>query len=239
MTEIWRPIVGYEGFYEVSNFGNVRSLDRYVNTKNNHTRLHRGKILEQNIYNEYKFVHVSKLGQPEKLLVHRLVAEVFLPNPNNYPVVNHKDENPSNNNVENLEWCTYGYNNQYNELNKRRFKTRTERIDSKEIKLGHEIILLNKDLNVIKTYINAEWAKKEDGYDQSALRACVNRKKIIKYKEMFCLLKDEYDFIVLSVKKEYINDFLNSYLVKGNILIKNKEEREKHILNFIDSYYYK
>lgn len=106
MIEIWKDIHGYEGEYQVSNTGQVRSLNY----------LHTGEVkpLKQNTDgNGYKVVTLYKNGKKKTCRVHRLVAIVFLPNPNNLPMVNHKDEHPSNNNVNNLEWCTSEYNNNY------------------------------------------------------------------------------------------------------------------------------
>lgn len=71
------------------------------------------RIKSQQIYNGYKYVQLYKNGKGKMLLVHRLVAEAFIPNPNSFPCVNHIDENKENNTVENLEWCTYEYNNHY------------------------------------------------------------------------------------------------------------------------------
>ena len=105
--EIWKNIVGYEGKYQISNLGRVKSLkDRYG---------YRERILKPSTNKRgYKKVVLVKVGEKRKtFLVHRLVAEAFIPNPNNYSEVNHKDENPSNNNVDNLEWCTRKYNINY------------------------------------------------------------------------------------------------------------------------------
>ena len=83
MKEIWKPIKDYEGYYEVSNFGRVRSLDRYVQHYSKH-RFYQGKILAENEYpNGYKYVNLSKDGKHKTILIHRLVAIAFLPNPNN------------------------------------------------------------------------------------------------------------------------------------------------------------
>lgn len=112
MEEIWKEIEGYEGKYEVSNLGNVRSL--------NYNGTGEIKLLKQYIcHNRYEQVNLYKNGKPKHHLVHRLVARAFIPNPNNYKEVNHKDENPANNNVNNLEWCTREYNNNYGTRNKR------------------------------------------------------------------------------------------------------------------------
>jgi hypothetical protein len=112
--EEWRAITGYEGFYEVSNLGRVRSVCRYVNSRRCY-RLMRGRILRQtNDKDGYKVVTLCKNNIKATARVHRLVAETFIGNPNNLPSINHKDENKANNNVENLEFCTVYYNNTYN-----------------------------------------------------------------------------------------------------------------------------
>lgn len=114
MEEIWKDISGYEGYYQISNLGRVRSLDRYVATVGNPSgkRLIHGKILSQskrvmsNVEDGYYSVTLCKRGVDTLFNVHRLVAETFIPNPNNLPCVNHKDENKHNNMADNLEWCT-------------------------------------------------------------------------------------------------------------------------------------
>lgn len=103
MKEIWKPVKGWEGRYEVSNLGRVKSAQG----KN------KGKILSQNSQQGYMQVFLSQKGIGRNHLVHRLVAEAFIPNPLNLPQVNHKDETRSNNKVDNLEWCTQIYNVNY------------------------------------------------------------------------------------------------------------------------------
>lgn len=118
--EIWKCIKGYEGLYQVSNFGRVRSLGRWVKGKNGSIRFYRGRILKPgtNTFG-YLFVNLFKNNKQKTITIHRLVAEAFIPNTDNLPMINHKDENKQNNNVNNLEWCTSSYNNNYG--------TRTER----------------------------------------------------------------------------------------------------------------
>lgn len=123
--EIWRPVVGYEGLYEVSSYGRVRSLDRYDSMN----RFLRGRILR--LFTDglgYLSAHLSSNGKVKSFLVHRLVAQAFIPNPDNLPQVNHIDENPSNDNVDNLEWCDGKYNVNYG--------TRIDRIRDTAIKNG-------------------------------------------------------------------------------------------------------
>ena len=117
MIEVWKDIKGFEGYYQVSNLGNVKALSRKVLSGRcvNHSYNTLREHLLSNGVGKYCQVHLSKNGKTIPKLVHRLVAEAFIPNPNNLPCINHKDENPKNNCVDNLEWCSYKYNNEYND----------------------------------------------------------------------------------------------------------------------------
>ena len=118
--EEWRPVCGFEGLYEVSNLGRIKSLSRIIRANTCGKRIIPERILSNCINGSgYCTVVLCKNGKHTTFLVHRLVAEAFIPNPNNYPQVNHKDENPSNNCVENLEWCDQKYNSNYGTRNKR------------------------------------------------------------------------------------------------------------------------
>lgn len=113
--EEWRTIKDFEN-YEISDEGRVRSLPHSTPHMNNGTyseHKFRGKQLSLHSNKGYYYVILHKEGVKYTKRVHRLVAETFIPNPDNLPVVNHKDENPLNNTVENLEWCTVQYNNNY------------------------------------------------------------------------------------------------------------------------------
>ncbi len=114
MNEIWRSIKDYEGLYEVSNWGRVRSLGKWCNGRNGSKCWRNGRIVRPRMNNKgYLQVDLCNDGVHKRCLVHRLVAEAFIPNPQGLPIINHKDENPLNNRVENLEWCTYSYNSEY------------------------------------------------------------------------------------------------------------------------------
>ena len=108
--EEWKSIPGYEGLYEVSSYGRVRSLDRY----DRRNCFRKGRILKQNNDGRgYMSIELCLNSKIKRYLVHRLVAQAFIPNPDNLPEVNHKDENPENNSVTNIEWCNRSYNINY------------------------------------------------------------------------------------------------------------------------------
>ena len=115
MEEKWLDVKGYEGLYQVSNLGRVRAPQKVIKGGRwDCLRTLKECILKQypNKFG-YLFVRLSKQGKYKNFRVNRLVAMAFIPNPNNLPVVNHKDENILNNCVDNLEWCSIAYNNNY------------------------------------------------------------------------------------------------------------------------------
>ena len=122
MNEEWRDIEGYEGLYQVSNLGRVKSLN-YRGCKGN-TSILKPRLTKKG----YETINLCKDGKVKNVKIHRLVARTFIPNPNNYSQVNHKDENKTNNNVKNLEWCTNKYNLNYGTRNKRAAKTMGKKI---------------------------------------------------------------------------------------------------------------
>lgn len=114
IIEEWKDIKGYENKYQISNLGRVKALD--------YRRTGKEQIISIKNNKGYSEVALWKDSKRKMFMVHRLVAQAFIPNPNNLPQVNHKDENKTNNIVENLEWCTQSYNNSYG--------TRLERVSS-------------------------------------------------------------------------------------------------------------
>lgn len=116
LKEVWKDIKGFEGYYEVSSFGRVRSKARMVKRGDGISMTFTGKELapySNKKRNGYCYVYLRVKGKKYPKFVHRLVAEAFLPNPNNLSQINHKDENPKNNRLDNLEWCDAKYNNNY------------------------------------------------------------------------------------------------------------------------------
>lgn len=124
--EVWKPVKGFEGYYEVSDLGRVRSIDRVIyDNVRKCNRLLKGRLLVQRDNGHgYKGVMFCKDHKLYNRYVHILVAETFLENPLNLPTVNHKDEDKENNTVANLEWCTQYYNNEYGTRKKRWYETR-------------------------------------------------------------------------------------------------------------------
>lgn len=157
MKEIWKDIEGYEG-YQVSNLGNVRSF-----------KYGKMRFLKPcSDKNGYLIVTLYKNSSSKKCKVHRLVAMAFIPNPNNLSMVNHKDENPSNNIVSNLEWCNASYNNNYG--------TRNERISKKHLNepsLSKVVIQIDKNTNVIiNIFPSMMEAERQTGCNRRSICHC-------------------------------------------------------------------
>ena len=112
--EIWKSVKGYENYYEISNYGNFRSIDRTIVRSDGVIQLRRGKMITP-IANQdgYLQAKLCRDGNSHTIRIHRLVAEAFIPNPNNLPEINHKDCNRKNNRVDNLEWISHIDNVQY------------------------------------------------------------------------------------------------------------------------------
>lgn len=108
--EIWKDIEGYEKVYQISNLGRVKSLARWSNGNHFLKEKYLKTYLDKDLYER---INLYEKGKVKHYFVHRLVAQAFIPNPNNLPQVNHIDENKTNNCVNNLEWCTVEYNNNY------------------------------------------------------------------------------------------------------------------------------
>lgn len=148
--ELWLPVKGYEGYYEVSNLGNVRSLGRLASNKKVY-----GQVLSKRDNEKrsgYQEVKLKVAGiKPVNRKVHRLVAESFILNPNDLPQVNHIDFNVKNNNVENLEWCTAKENSDHSR----------HRRPNMRGKFGRKIEAYDKSGNLVGTYGSVRDAARE------------------------------------------------------------------------------
>ena len=149
--EIWCQIKGYEGQYQVSDQGRVKSL------KFGKERIRKPS---RDTYG-YLFVNLCKNGEKKMYLVHRLVAKTFIPNPYNLQEVNHKDENKTNNSVQNLEWCDSKYNNNYG--------TRNKRISEKCSKM---VLQFTKDGEFVKEWKSMTDVERTLNYSQGNISNC-------------------------------------------------------------------
>lgn len=123
ITEEWRPVKGYEDLYRVSNTGKIKSLDKIVMRDNKPFGKKISRLLPQHQENNgYCRVNLLKEGERKKVFVHRIVASSFISNPEDLPCINHINSIRNDNRVENLEWCSYSYNNQYTHDNGRQPK---------------------------------------------------------------------------------------------------------------------
>lgn len=173
-NEVWKDIVGYEGLYQVSNLGRVKSLKRKVYAGRNRMRWQYERILSNNKTNGngYIVVSLNKESKSKNKYVHRLVAEAFLENTNNYKYINHKDQNTFNNNVNNLEFCTAQYNSTYRDAHiKRGLKFRNNLVNSKKV------YQLDENENIIKEFPSMAEASRELGTNHTSIYACLNGKQ--------------------------------------------------------------
>ena len=153
-NEIWKPVRGYEGMYEVSNYGNVRSMNY------NHTGEVRNMKTETN-KNGYKQVNLCKDGKQKLPTVHRLVAQAFLPNPENLPQVNHINENKSDNRVENLEWTTREKNVRHGTGIQRSAEKRSKKVNQYTL-----------DGELVKEWVSTMEVQKQTGWANQNISAC-------------------------------------------------------------------
>jgi hypothetical protein len=160
MEEVWKDIEGYEGLYKISNYGRIYSF-------------HTNKYMQGRLNNKgYRHVCLSKNKKMNDFQVHRLVAYAFIENNNNFPLVNHKDENVLNNHADNLEWCTNTYNVRYSleRHPERKRKTHTKKL-----------IMYDKDMNVLNVFDLLSSVCKEKNWNSWSIIQCCNGKRRTAY----------------------------------------------------------
>lgn len=228
--EIWKDIKDYEGLYQVSNLGRVRSLN-YNHTEN------KIKLLKQGNRVGYKLVALSKNKQRKTYSVHRLVAMAFIYNPdmNKYNEVNHKDEDKTNNCVWNLEWCDRKYNMDYGTFRERTIKY----LINHNNEISKTVYQYDLYGNLVKEYPSTMEVQRQSNYSQGTVSSCCRGERnsaygyIWSYKE---LTKEEIKKIVCKAKigrtilqfdlndnfiKEYtgINEIKKELGIKGSVHI--------------------
>lgn len=183
MNEIWKPIKGYEGYYEASNLGNIRSVDRVILSTANilhteHKQLRRGRVLKQgNGRKGYKIVVLQRDGQKRTMYTHRIIAMTFVENPYNKPCIDHINGVCTDNRAENLRWCTQKENiNNPNTVYKNLDTLKQNALTNCKAKT---ILQLDKDtLEVIQEILPKSSYFKDMGYVRAYITsACRNHKK--------------------------------------------------------------
>lgn len=158
MEEIWKDIEGYEN-YQVSNYGRVKSLKFGKERIKNPKKINGG----------YFQIGLNKNGKTKGHLIHRLVAEAFIPNPDNLPIINHKDEDKTNNHVENLEWCSYKYNSNYGSCQQRRADRLRDINNTKSSKTVYQYSLEDE---FIKKWPSTMEIERQLGFSHNKISRC-------------------------------------------------------------------
>lgn len=187
---MWKDIEGFEGIYQISDRGEVKSLKRTAPTQYGY-RTVRERVLKPT-HSEYGYplVRLSKDNQCRTFLVHRLVAKAFIPNPDNLPCINHKDANPNNNCVDNLEWCTHKYNSNYYICKERQrlhmlgryeddpdfLESCKKRLEKYHSQFSKRVCQLDLGGNLIKVWDSTR-ATVSDGFIPNDVGQCANGKR--------------------------------------------------------------
>lgn len=175
-NEIWKDIPGFDGEYQASNKGRVKSVAR-IDLKG---RNWKEKILSTSVCKGYERITINFHGRRISTGVHRLIAMAFIPNPNNLPQINHKDENPLNNCVENLEWCDYLYNRNYGHRNEKAAKSQSLRLKGWMPHPEYMKAVQKIDPHtgsVIACYVSASEAARQCGLFESKISLVCNGKR--------------------------------------------------------------
>lgn len=169
MEEIWKDVKGYENKYQISNLGRVKSIERKTPFRNSFITINE-RILKEIVDKDgYKVVNLYNKGKRKMFKIHRLVAEAFIPNPDNLPQINHKDENKQNNCVENLEYCDARYNINYGHRNTKASQTS---FNGKKSKKVCQYTLCGELLKVWPSVHETG----RNGFDSTGVSSCCNGK---------------------------------------------------------------
>lgn len=163
--EEWRPVVGYEGYYEVSSFGRVRSVERLVERSSHKMKLKSYILVQRQQPNGYLKVSLCKDAKHKSFWVHRLVAQAFIPNPHNLSCINHKTECKTFNHFSALEWCDREYNNVYGTVVERRAE-----------KQSRKVIQYTLNGEFIKEWPSAMEIERQLGFDNTQIGNCCKHK---------------------------------------------------------------
>jgi hypothetical protein len=206
IEEIWKDIKGYDGFYQVSNYGNVKSLDRTIYKKDGNTEFRKGQLMQKVI--DKDGYYVVGLRRPDKskksYRVNQLVALAFIDNPDNYDQTNHKDENRLNNYVYNLEWCTSKYNNNYG--------TRNEKLTTYD--KSKRVVVFDKFGYYIGVYANLNEACQFYNLDKSLFR---KNRVYTSYNEYILCYENNFDTVPEFIDPTKLVKKTTDYIVIYNV----------------------
>ena len=187
--EIWKDIEGYEGLYQISNMGRVKSVERMKWCGKGYYKTPERILKARKTKNGYLLVNLWKDGKIKSYYIHRLVAQAFLDNPDNLPEVNHIDQDKTNNKVENLEFCDRSYNVNYGTRNRKvaeklRGRKQSEESNKKRAekltnnpKISKPVIAIDKRTGLIVEFLSAHEAERVLGISQSNITKWKKKKK--------------------------------------------------------------
>lgn len=231
--EVWKDVVGYEGRYKVSNYGRVKSLARSF--KAGFLFIHRADfILKYNKSNLGYFRVFLFIGKNKKMFsVHRLIALAFIPNPNNLPYINHKNEDKRDNRIENLEWCTAKYNTNYGTARERGIINRM-RLYSKTI------CQYERNGKFIKKYDNLKNVTEIFGYDRHPISKVCNGHSYTAYGYVWRYGGDSFDKFPVNYNKQKHTSRKGRAIIKYDLngkVVKVYKEGLRELLDDYDNYY--
>lgn len=181
ITEIWKDIAGFEGHYQISNLGRVKSLSRKIQNHSKH-RVSKEFILKITVDDRtdcnYHLISLCKNAQYTQTSVHRLVATAFIPNPDNKPCVNHKNGDGTDNSIENLEWCTYSENNLHSFRVLNRVNPHKNKFGRDALRVLHKINRYTKEGMFMDYFIGIGEASRKTGFDASTILKAAKKQKI-------------------------------------------------------------
>lgn len=190
--ETWKDINGFEGLYQVSSSGRVKSLDRIVDNHMGGCYSIKGRIISaSNNGTGYLFLNLCKNGVHHRYYIHRLVANAFIENPLNHKQINHKDEDKENNNVSNLEWCNSRYNNTYG-----------SRLDRLSKKRGKAVLQYSLSGEFLKEFTSITRAAKESHVDTASIRKSINENSSSGEFQWRLKESDEYSSVISKQKRK-------------------------------------
>ena len=189
MEEEWKDIEGYGGIYQISNLGRVKSLQRLVNNTHCSKRLIKESFLSvKRKSHQYDYVSLYKNNKQKRAYIHRLVAQAFIQNPNNYTDVNHKNEVKRDNRVENLEWCDKKYNNNYGTGKRRMIESRNAHNKWNAEKETH---MYDMDGFYVRSFRSVVEAAKYFNCADTNIRPIIDKKNRSAFGYMFSSVKRE------------------------------------------------